>query len=49
VGSPAQPVRAMFREIAFIRRLVREGAKRSAEARSEPRRGSRTESQTDTD
>jgi len=35
VGSPAQPVRAMFREIAFIRRLVRESAKRSAGAKSE--------------
>jgi UDP-3-O-[3-hydroxymyristoyl] glucosamine N-acyltransferase len=29
VGSPAQPVRAFFREIAAIRRLVRESAKRT--------------------
>jgi UDP-3-O-[3-hydroxymyristoyl] glucosamine N-acyltransferase len=49
VGSPAQPVRAMFREIAFIRRLVRGGAKRSAEAKDDTRQGPRTESQTDTD
>ena len=39
VGSPAQPVRAMFREIAFIRRLVRDSVKRSAEARSEAAAG----------
>ncbi len=49
VGSPAQPVRAMFREIAFIRRLVRESAKRSAESKSEARQEPQTESQTDTD
>jgi len=49
VGSPAQPVRAMFREIAFIRRLVREGAKRSAGAKNEARQEPQTESQTDTD
>jgi UDP-3-O-[3-hydroxymyristoyl] glucosamine N-acyltransferase len=49
VGSPAQPVRAMFREIAFIRRLVRDSMKRSAEARTEARRGLQTGSQTDTD
>jgi UDP-3-O-[3-hydroxymyristoyl] glucosamine N-acyltransferase len=30
VGSPAQPVRAFFREIAAIRRLVRDSAKRTA-------------------
>jgi UDP-3-O-[3-hydroxymyristoyl] glucosamine N-acyltransferase len=47
VGSPAQPVRAMFREIAFIRRLVRESAKRSAGAKSEARQEPQTESQTD--
>jgi UDP-3-O-[3-hydroxymyristoyl] glucosamine N-acyltransferase len=29
VGSPAQPVRAFFREIAAIRRLVRDSAKRT--------------------
>ena len=49
VGSPTQPVRAMFREIAFVRRLVRESAKRSAEAKGEARQGRQTESQTDTD
>jgi UDP-3-O-[3-hydroxymyristoyl] glucosamine N-acyltransferase len=49
VGSPAQPVRAMFREIAFIRRLVREGAKRSAGAKNEAGQEPQTESQTDTD
>jgi UDP-3-O-[3-hydroxymyristoyl] glucosamine N-acyltransferase len=35
VGSPAQPVRAFFREIAAIRRLVREGAKRTRGTESE--------------
>ncbi len=49
VGSPAQPARAMFREIAFIRRLVRESAKRFAKAKSEAGQGPQTESQTDTD
>ena len=49
LGSPAQPVRAMFREIAFVRRLVRDSKKRSAEAKNEARRGLQTESQTDTD
>ncbi len=49
VGSPAQPVRAFFREVAAVRRLVREGAKRSAEAKDEARRRPQTESQTDTD
>ena len=28
VGSPAQPVRAFFREVAMLRRLVRQSAKR---------------------
>lgn len=32
VGSPAQPVRAFFREVAALRRLVRQGAKRFDEA-----------------
>jgi UDP-3-O-[3-hydroxymyristoyl] glucosamine N-acyltransferase len=35
VGSPAQPVRAFFREIAAIRRLVRDGAKRTRGTESE--------------
>lgn len=48
VGSPAQPVRAFFREVAAVRRLVRERAKRSAETESEARQGPQTESQTDT-
>lgn len=34
VGSPAQPVRAFFREVAALRRLVRQGAKRSDETGS---------------
>jgi UDP-3-O-[3-hydroxymyristoyl] glucosamine N-acyltransferase len=45
VGSPAQPVRAFFREVATVRRLVRESAKRSAGAQGEARQ----EPQTDTD
>lgn len=49
VGSPAQPVRAMFREIAFIRRMVRGRMTRSAGAKNEARQGLQTESQTDTD
>jgi UDP-3-O-[3-hydroxymyristoyl] glucosamine N-acyltransferase len=47
VGSPAQPVRAMFREIAFIRRLVRDSAKRSAEAKGGT--GQRPQTEADTD
>ena len=35
VGSPAQPVRAFFREVAAIRRLVRERAQRTRETESE--------------
>ncbi len=35
VGSPAQPVRAFFREIAAIRRLVRDRAKRTRGTESE--------------
>jgi UDP-3-O-[3-hydroxymyristoyl] glucosamine N-acyltransferase len=49
VGSPAQPARAFFREVATVRRLARQGAKRSAEAEDEPRQGPQTESQTGTD
>ncbi|HVC59960.1 MAG TPA: UDP-3-O-(3-hydroxymyristoyl)glucosamine N-acyltransferase [Acetobacteraceae bacterium] len=46
-GSPAQPARAFFREVATVRRLVRQGAKPPAEAGNQTR--PRTESQTDTD
>ena len=35
VGSPAQPVRAFFREVAAMRRLVRERAQRTRETESE--------------
>jgi len=35
VGSPAQPARAFFREIAAIRRLVRDSAKRARGTESE--------------
>src|SRR6185503_2131398 len=34
VGSPAQPRRAFFREVAFLRRLVREAA--SGRSRNKP-------------
>jgi UDP-3-O-[3-hydroxymyristoyl] glucosamine N-acyltransferase len=34
VGTPAQPARAFFREVAALRRLMRQGAKRSDEAGS---------------
>ncbi len=47
VGSPAQPVRAMFREIAFLRRLVRESSKRSGEPKNGARHGPPTETDTD--
>jgi UDP-3-O-[3-hydroxymyristoyl] glucosamine N-acyltransferase len=49
VGSPAQPVRAFFREVAGVRRLLRERAKRSAPTKSEARQGPQAESLTDTD
>ena len=35
VGSPAQPVRAFFREVAAIRRLVRDHARRSRETETD--------------
>ena len=49
VGSPAQPVRNFFREVAALRRLVRDSMKRSAKAEGSARQGPQTESQTDTD
>jgi UDP-3-O-[3-hydroxymyristoyl] glucosamine N-acyltransferase len=49
VGSPAQPARAFFREVATVRRLARDNAKRAAEVRGEARQGPSTESQTNTD
>lgn len=36
VGSPAQPLRAFFREVAAIRRLVRDTTKRTRQTKSEP-------------
>jgi len=42
VGSPAQPARAFFREVAVVRRLVRERSKRSAGVESEARHGPQT-------
>jgi hypothetical protein len=47
-GSPAQPLRAFFREVATVRRLVRQDAKRSGRAETVARQGPQTESQADT-
>jgi UDP-3-O-[3-hydroxymyristoyl] glucosamine N-acyltransferase len=45
VGSPAQPVRAFFREVAAVRRLARESGKQAAQART----AKEETEQTDTD
>ena len=47
VGSPAQPARAMFREIAFLRRLVRESAKRPTGVQGVAPQAPPTETDTD--
>jgi UDP-3-O-[3-hydroxymyristoyl] glucosamine N-acyltransferase len=49
VGSPAQPARAFFREVAVVRRLVRNAARPTAEPKGATQQRPQSKPPTDTD